>query len=426
MDWGTHAAVLAAMMGCAGAMTGCSSNGEGPADSTTGGAGSGTGGTTTTTTGSGGSGASTGSGGGGSGPVFTGSTRVDSGAGNAVDRSADLMVAPDGTVYVSWVDGSEDVHVARSTDGGQSFEADLTLDDASIAPIVSVARHPRLAADDARVAVAFGDQAGTLYLYVSNAGALDFGQPILLGGDINTTFRDFPKPIMLANGSIGVAYQGYPQTGARIYFARETASYLSEVASAGVPGVPCECCPLEAVLDANDDLMLAFRNNDNNLREMWFAEAPGGAAFSSWAEASTTEGQIPACPMQGPRMVQTGTNDQAMVWSARGNNNPGAAIISYSTDGGASWSGGAPIPGFVADEPTVALGPSGKLYVAGVTGNKQSAMLVRDAAGTGYTTPAPLTVADGTLSTPQALGRGGVAALAGVSSGATVWFLRME
>ena len=78
------------------------------------GAGSGSG-----ASGVGGSGAS----GSGGAPSFEGTTRVDSGDGNAEAGSADVDLAPDGSLYVSWVAdnaGSRDVFVARSTDGDRA------------------------------------------------------------------------------------------------------------------------------------------------------------------------------------------------------------------------------------------------------------------------------------------------------------------
>ena len=376
-------------------------------------AGTGGGTSATTTTGS--------SSGGGAG--FSGFTRVNS-AGKAIDRSADAIIGPDGSIYVSWVDGaSNDVMVARSTNGGAKFGAAVTVDDKTIKPLVSMARHPRLAADDKRVAIAFGDQAGSLYLYVSKSDAQGFGKPIAIGTEVKTDFRDFPKPIFLGDGSLAVAWHGFPLSGARLYFARETANYVSEVASGGAPGVPCECCPLE-IAHAGGDLVLGFRNNDTNKRDMWVATSPKAAAFMTFMPGSTSEGIVPMCPMQGPRILDTGAGKLAMVWSARGNKSTGAVMISNGTPGGA-WTGGAAVAGFMGDEPTLALG-AGKIYLAAVSGNMQSAMVSSGDGGKSWSAPKSIMTPEGDLSTPQATSLGGIAALAGVTGGGNVWLLRME
>ena len=160
-------------------------------------------------------------------PTFTGYTRVDT-AGSAMPGGADIAIAPDGTIYVSWVDEGSNVFVARSTDGGESFGPAVQVDDAAVVPLVSMARHPYVAADNERVAVALNDQAGTVYLYVAPAGdALAFDDGMVIGTDIPTMFRDFPKAIFLADGSLAVAWHGYPTSGARIFVSRESDGFAS-------------------------------------------------------------------------------------------------------------------------------------------------------------------------------------------------------
>jgi hypothetical protein len=369
-----------------------------------------------------GAGAGNGSGAGGSGasgsggaPSFEGTTRVDSGSGTAETGSADVSLGPDGSVYV-----------ARSTDGGQTFGAAVQVDGAGLDPLVSMGRHPYVAADEERVAVVFNDEGGTIHLYVSPAtDSLSFGEGTTVGSDVPTEFRDYPKPLFLADGSLVVAWQGYPSTGARIFLSREGSGFDSEEASAGAPGVPCECCSLDITATTGGDLMVAFRNNDGNVREMWAASAPGAGAFSSWAPISTSEGTLDACPMQGPRLGQTGEAAHVAVWSARGAD-AGSVYFATTSDGGASWSGGAPAGSFVGDEPTLAVAPSGRLYVTAITGSGKSALAWSDDGGGSWSEPEALQSPDGALAVPQVESGGGMSALAAVSSAGTVWLRRME
>jgi hypothetical protein len=374
-----------------------------------------------------GSGASSSAGSGGT-PSFEGYTRVDRGDGAALTGGVDLAISPGGAIYVSWVDEQNggDVFVARSVDGGATFGAAVQVDDDVVAPIVSMARHPYVVADDDRVAVVFNDEPGNVYLYVSSArGALSFGSPTIVGGDVATDFRDFPKAIFLADGTLAIAFHGYPESGARIFVARESAGFASQPATGGAPGVPCECCPIDLVQASSGDVMLAFRNNDDDVRDMWLASAPSGGAFSAWAPISTSEGFVDACPMQGPRLVQTAAKKAFAVWSGRGAENAGLVHAATSSDGGGSWSGGASL-GFVGDEPTVAIGASGRLFVTGVTGSGASAMVQSDDGGASFGDAEALETPDGALGVPQAESAAGVAGLAGASEAGSVWFRRME
>lgn len=411
----------------------CSSDPDAP-NETSGSAGSGTGGAGTggdqsSSTTNGGAGGTSSSASGGGAPSFEGFTQVDQ-SGAAQSGSASIAIAPDGTIYVSWVSGPEDgddVLVARSTDGGQTFGAPVTVDDGSVNPLVTNARSPWIAADDQRVAVAIGDPDGDVHLYVADADtALAFDDYNAIGTEITTPFRDFAKPVFLPDGTLAVAYHAYPTSGARVFLARESNGYTSESATSGSPGEPCECCPIELLVDAEGDLMTAYRNNDGNLREFWVAQAPSSGTFSSFAQASTTEGTINQCPMQGPRMAQLSPTDHVMVYSSRGQGNPGAVMLSFSSDDGASWSGGTPIAGLSGDEPTIMRGPSGRLYVTAVTGNGRSAMIQSDDDGQSWSASQLIQSDDGDIAVPQPSGGGSMAAIAGVSDGNNVWFLRME
>jgi hypothetical protein len=352
-------------------------------------------------------------------------TRVDTGTADATSGSAHVGIAPGGTVYVTWVSESKGVLLARSTDGGETFEPSVTVN-STAKPLVSMARLPYVVATDQRVAVTFNDQDGAVYLHLANAGgALSFGTATLIGTDVTTDFRDFPKPVFLGDGSVAVAWHGYPTSGARIFFSRESASFASEQASSGAPGLPCECCPLDIQRTPAGDLVLAFRNNDNNVREMWSARAPGGGGFASWAAISTSEGTVSACPMMGPRLAQHGT-ELVAVWSARGSTTAGSVYKATSSDAGVSWSGGEPAGGFKADEPTIAVGGSGRIFVTGVTGSGSSALIQSDDGGQSWSSPEALAAPDGALKVPQAQGTAGVAAIAAVSAGKTVWLRRLE
>jgi hypothetical protein len=277
------------------------------------------------------------------------------------------------------------------------------------------------------VAVVFGDQPGTVHLFASaTSGPLAFDDYDVIGAEIATPFRDFAKVVFLDDQSMAVAWHGYPNGGGDLFLARENDGFVSAEVTTGSPGLPCECCPLEMVRDDNGDLLVAFRNNVNNTREMWAAQAPGAATFSSFVAVSDTEGTVPTCPMQGPRVSKTAAA-HVMVWSARGSGpNVGLVHVATSSDGGQSWSSGTPIAGFYGDEPTIAVGSSGTLYVTAVTGNGKSSIASSSDGGQSFGAPGAITVADGDIATPQAESAAGVAALVGVSSAGSVWFSRME
>lgn len=184
---------------------------------------------------------------------------------------------------------------------------------------------------------------------------------------------------------------------------------------------------LDTLVTASGDVLVAFRNNDSDTREMWNARAPGAGSFSAWSAVSSSEGFLPNCPMQGPRVADLGGGKLIAVWSARGAGNAsnGTVYTSTSANGGATWTSSVPLSGFVADEPTLAVGSNGHLFVTGVTGNKKSSM-IESIDGVNWSAPIPLQVPDGAVAVPQPDSQNGVVVVAGVSAAQTVWIERLE
>jgi hypothetical protein len=81
------------------------------------------------------------------------------------------------------------------------------------------------------------------------------------------------------------------------------ATFLPEVdvsAESGGDEV-CECCNGHIDIAENGDIYVSFRNNDNNLRDIWMARSTdGGNTFSSAFDVDETDWTINACPTNGP------------------------------------------------------------------------------------------------------------------------------
>jgi Secretion system C-terminal sorting domain len=79
----------------------------------------------------------------------------------------------------------------------------------------------------------------------------------------------------------------------------------------------CECCPATIGAFSGDEIYLAFRNNDDNLRDIWVAKSiDGGASFTEATDIDDTDWQTQTCPQSGPDMMISSDSIYAVFFSA--------------------------------------------------------------------------------------------------------------
>lgn len=267
-------------------------------------------------------------------------------------RYPDLAFAPDGTLWVSWVelhaDDTADVLVVRSDDGGRTFSGKILADDVDQLFLGSV-RQPVLAADADRVAIAVGGGSyasrNTILLFVAPAARPEFETQVIAEGvytpdpqadPATISLVDQPELMFDRDGDLWVDWkQGTFNESFRLVVARERAGFAHEVLDDGVRGQPCECCPTDFLQYPDGEVLLAFRNNEANLREIWIGSAPDGEAFTEFHQVSTTGWFVPGCPLDGPSVTLAG---EALVatWAdaSEGDNHQWMAV---SYDRGRVW-----------------------------------------------------------------------------------------
>lgn len=362
----------------------------------------------------------TGSGDTGSGEAM-GEHRVDT-AGGVVPGSVDAAVGPDGSVVASWVQGT-DVYVRRSLDGGATWEDPVRVDDATVEPLVAWGRRPYVAADAERVAVVFNDPAGVVYVYTADARApLAFGDPVILGAELGATFQDYPKGVF-ADGDLWVGWQAFTPTG-WMALAHEAGGWETLRASATVPGQPCECCPLDLVDIGGGQVSLAFRNNDDDLREHWVVHTEGGEPGAS-GQVSHIEGILTYCPMEGPR-IDVSDEGTLAVWTSASPSGMHSVWTSWSEDGVTGWSDASPLEWTMETAlPTVATAASGNRYVS-YQMDDYTELTVSPPGGLDFESPTVLRVSEGRLGFGQLAAGGDVTVVAGDAGNGSAWVIRLE
>lgn len=280
-------------------------------------------------------------------------TRIASKAPTLEILHPDLVFAPDGTLWVSFLgvhdDQTSDVFVVSSVDGGRTFSAPILVDDVDQLYIGGGVRQPILAVDDERIAIAVGGgayaPASSILLFTAPTADPVFTTQVLAEATYLACegapadwigLVDQPEVTFDVDGELWVNWkQGSPCESYRLVLARESTGFAHEVLEDGVRGMPCECCPTDFLQYPDGEMLLALRNNDLNLREIWLGAAPDGESFTEAHQVSTTEWIIPGCPLDGPSLAASDTTLYA-TWA------DASQVVSHqwfavSSDRGRSW-----------------------------------------------------------------------------------------
>jgi len=104
----------------------------------------------------------------------------------------------------------------------------------------------------------------------------------------------------------------------------------------------CDCCPTTAVRDAAGELVVAYRDRgDAEVRDLsTVRRAAGGGAWSEPATVHADGWTIPGCPVNGPALALPGGRT-AIAWFTAENATP-RVLAAFADDGGPSF--GPPIP----------------------------------------------------------------------------------
>ncbi|GJM32867.1 MAG: hypothetical protein DHS20C18_18680 [Saprospiraceae bacterium] len=186
------------------------------------------------------------------------------------------IVAQGSIIYVVFESYGEGIYCMKSADGGQTFEDPVSVYDAPqgrVATLPSVAISPSGNPIVSFITTDFSEQNAQYEMTRSLDGGITF------------------EPTTVAN----------------------TAAAGAEV---------CECCPASIGIVTEDEMYLGFRNNDENIRDIWVAKTTdGGANFSQATDVDDTDWLTQVCPQSGPDMLVSGDSIFLVLFSgAEGSN----------------------------------------------------------------------------------------------------------
>lgn len=176
-----------------------------------------------------------------------------------------------------------------------------------------------LALSDNQVFIVFEQQQQGIFLASSDDGGNTFGSPSSVQGGIAGGYAILPSVTADGTGNPVVSYILHKNNDTDYLVRRSTDGGLSfnenpVIANAPVPGgAVCECCTSD-LLASGDSIWLLFRNNNQNLRDIWVSRSTNLATtFEAATDVDATDWQLNFCPIAGPRMARSG-DSLITVW----------------------------------------------------------------------------------------------------------------
>jgi hypothetical protein len=209
---------------------------------------------------------------------------------------------------------------------GTGFSAPLAINPAGTVPYLATWTGAEIASSGDTVFVVFSTDPSAADAHVYTVRSLDGGitfQDTVRVDQIGTDVPRFPSVAAGLNGNPVVNFMRFnaSMTDPEYAIARSVnggSAYLATInPTASVTGFVCDCCPASVAASGNRQVLL-FRNDDNNIREMWGCySTDGSASFTAAAEVDQTNWSVNSCPSSGPSGVIMG-DSVVTTWMSAG------------------------------------------------------------------------------------------------------------
>lgn len=283
---------------------------------------------------------------------FTTNIRVNDDAAGKAQLAPRIKVAPDRTLYVSWIDlrtnQNGDIYLCKSTDRGKSFSKNSI-----------VYQGGKVNANYQRGANFVIDRMGNLHfvwgenkidaqpdIFYSRStdGGATFSPPISVSGDSSKYAQDFPSIAVDSTGNVYICFLDSRETqqglsaNVQLYFTKSTDggnTFSQPIRATKMPtkiGGTCECCATNMAVTANGHVYIAFRTNINNRRDIFLTKSiDGGDTFLTAIPVASEQWIINACPVTGPSLALDREETAHVVWRDSRPSSNGKDYIYYAT-----------------------------------------------------------------------------------------------
>ncbi|HEX8683985.1 MAG TPA: hypothetical protein VF707_16820, partial [Ardenticatenaceae bacterium] len=285
-------------------------------------------------------------------------------------RSVSVAAVADGTVYVA-LGQRENLFVARSSDGGASFDAPVQANLDAPAFVMAIERPAIVADESGRVSVGWL-QAGLVWYALSEDGGRTFGP----SRQVTSTPREFPTLLGMGvdeeHNPVLAWLEGHGSLSVARFHDGGNSFPVSRVMEHRV----CDCCQPQPVV-VGGQVLVAYRNLEEgeggrDIRDIYVLRSGDDGETFEEVRVSDEAWYFPACPISGPSLVTDGEQVYAS-WMDGRNDDEGDLSetdiwFAASADGGQTFSRNVRVnpesePGYYHNLPSLAVADDGRLHI---------------------------------------------------------------
>ena len=233
---------------------------------------------------------------------------------SAHQKFPELVSTDDGTLHLVWIrelGSNKNVMYSNSTDNGLTFSDPIQINHNSNSIVAYVQAGPKIKVRGNELLIVYMDHRSGLtniYLNYSIDNGHSWSEDTLVSDQ--PYLQAYPDFEVAPNGIIHLIYYSYNQNNSfnsvRYSTAQVGSLEFSESTAVGVTGdanEPCDCCQPDMEISAEGDIYIAYRNNVENIRDIYIAiKAAGSDGFNDIIRASFHNDYNNHCPSSGPSM----------------------------------------------------------------------------------------------------------------------------
>lgn len=225
-----------------------------------------------------------------------------------------IALTPGDFPQVIWGNtGTDKIYTSHWSTTG--FTTPLALNPAGVVPYIATWTGAEIATSGYMVYVVFSTEPSGSTAQVYTVRSIDGGwsfQDTVRVDQIGTDIPRFPSVAVGLSDNVIVNFMRFnsafedPEYSISRSITGGTTYQAPINPTAAAPGFVCDCCPATVVTEGNKQVLL-FRNDDNNIREMWGCySTDGSASYTAFGEVDQTNWSVASCPSSGPSGVIMG------------------------------------------------------------------------------------------------------------------------